>query len=163
MVALFGGRRRLAAVVLSVISLLVVIGPATWLVLGLIDSLRILSERLDLAALTLPPPPEIVKSWPLIGEPIYQFWELASNNLKAALVKIAPQLKPLGGALLHVGGGSRHRRGQILHCHHPGRISVFAGPRARRRLRRFSRRIASGAARSSSGSPATPSGRCRAA
>ena len=35
-----GGRRRLAAVLLTILSLVMVIGPATWLVLGLIDSLR---------------------------------------------------------------------------------------------------------------------------
>src|SRR5262249_20633015 len=43
-VRLLGGRRRLAAVLLSILSLLVVIGPAAWLVLGLIDSLRFTSE-----------------------------------------------------------------------------------------------------------------------
>jgi predicted PurR-regulated permease PerM len=102
MVRLMGGRRRLAAALLTIISLLVVIGPATWLALGLIDSLRILSERLDLAALTPPPPPETVKDWPLIGQPLYQFWDLASTNLNAALVKIAPQLKPVGGTLLGI-------------------------------------------------------------
>jgi predicted PurR-regulated permease PerM len=34
-----GGRRRLAAILLTIVSLLIVIGPATWLTLGLIDSL----------------------------------------------------------------------------------------------------------------------------
>jgi predicted PurR-regulated permease PerM len=97
-----GGRRRLAAALLTIFSLLIVIGPATWLALGLIDSFRTLSEQLDLSAFTVPPPPETVKAWPLIGEPIYQFWNLASTNLQAAFIKIAPQLKPLGGTLLGV-------------------------------------------------------------
>jgi hypothetical protein len=52
-----GGRRRLAAALLTLINLLIVIGPATWLALGLIDSLRTLSDRLDLSILELPPPP----------------------------------------------------------------------------------------------------------
>ena len=43
-----------------------------------------------------------MKGWPLVGEPIYQFWELASTNLQAALVKIAPQLRPVGGSLLAI-------------------------------------------------------------
>src|SRR6187200_783103 len=46
MVGWLGGRRRLAAVLLTVIGLLVLLGPATWLVLSLIDSLSSLSERL---------------------------------------------------------------------------------------------------------------------
>src|SRR5690242_9383907 len=95
-----GGRRRLAAALITIASLLVIIGPVTWLALGLIDSLRTLSDRLDFSALSLPPPPPSVKDWPLIGNFVYQFWELASTNLQQALAKLAPQLKPLGGSLL---------------------------------------------------------------
>lgn len=102
MVKWLGGRRRLAAALLTVISLVVVIGPATWLALGLIDSLRALSEDLDLSSLTVPPPPITVKTWPLIGEPLYQFWDLASTNLREALTKIAPQLKPLASSFLQI-------------------------------------------------------------
>jgi len=98
-----GGYRRLAALLITILTLLVVIGPATWLALGLVDSLRVISERLDFSTLTIPPPSLTVKSWPLIGEPIYQFWDLASTNSRAALVKIIPQLKPLGSSLLRIG------------------------------------------------------------
>ncbi len=101
-----GGRRRLAAVVLTAINLLIVIGPATWLALGLFDGLRTLSEQLDLSSLALPPPPDSVKAWPIFGDPIYQFWHLASTNFQAALVKIAPQLKPLGSTLLAIAAGA---------------------------------------------------------
>jgi predicted PurR-regulated permease PerM len=97
-----GGRRRLAAILLTIVSLLTVIGPATWLTLGLIDSLRTLSEHLDMSVLRLPPPPETVKSWPVIGDPIYQFWDLASTNFQAAFAKTAPYLKPLGSTLLQI-------------------------------------------------------------
>ena len=95
-----GGRRRLAAFLLTILNLLIVIGPATWLTLGLIDSLRELSEHLDLSALALPPPPHAVKSWPIIGKSIYQFWDLASTNFQAALAKTTPLLKPVGGTML---------------------------------------------------------------
>ena len=101
MVDHLGGRRRLAAALLTGLILLIIIGPATWLALGLIDSFRTLSE-FDLSVLAPPPPPETVKSWPLVGNSIYQFWDLASTNLQAALAKIAPQLKPLGNTMLHI-------------------------------------------------------------
>jgi predicted PurR-regulated permease PerM len=106
MVGRLGGRRRLAAGLLTFLSLLIVIGPAMWLVLSLIDSFQTLSAELDFSALTLPPPPDTVKSWPLIGDPIYQFWDLASTNLRAALTKIVPQLRPLGSTLLQVAAGA---------------------------------------------------------
>ncbi|MGB6416057.1 MAG: AI-2E family transporter, partial [Pseudolabrys sp.] len=98
-----GGRRRLAAFLVTILSLLIVIGPATWLALGLIESLRTIYERLDVSNLTIPPPSQTVKGWPLIGDPIYQFWDLASTNFKAAMAKILPQLKPLGSSLLRIG------------------------------------------------------------
>jgi predicted PurR-regulated permease PerM len=98
-----GGRRRLAAALVTILSLLVIVGPASWLALGLVDSVRLIAERLDLANLTIPPPSSSVKEWPLIGEPIYQFWDLASTNLSAALSQILPQLKPLGSSLLRIG------------------------------------------------------------
>ena len=97
-----GGRRRLAAALITIASLLVIIGPVTWLALGLIDSLRTVSERLDFSALTPPAPPAAIRGWPLIGEPIYQFWDLASTNLRGALAKVAPYLTPLGTKVLGV-------------------------------------------------------------
>src|SRR5215467_3748498 len=97
-----GGRRRLAAVIITIVSLLVVIGPATWLVLGLVDSVRFVSQQFDVSTLVLPLPPLSVKSWPLFGDPIYDFWTLASTNLKAALAKVAPELRPFGSSVLRL-------------------------------------------------------------
>jgi len=97
-----GGRRRLAAAAITVAGLLIVFGPATWLALGLIDSVRLIVERVDPSTLALPRPPASVRSWPLIGGEVYAYWDLASTNLGAALAKIAPALKPLGSTLLGV-------------------------------------------------------------
>ena len=103
---LLGGRRRLAAILITIISLLVVIGPATWLALDLIQSIQLISGQLDLSSISLPPPAESVKGWPLIGDRIYQFWYLASTNLSAAFAQILPQLKPLGGSVLRSAAGT---------------------------------------------------------
>ena len=143
-VVLSGGRRRLAAAVLTVLSLLVVIGPATWLVLGLIDSLRMVSERLDLSALALPPPPDTIRGWPLVGEPLYQFWELASTNLAAALAKIAPHLKPLGSTLLHIGAGAGTGAIQFFIAIVVAGFLFSPAPMLVDAVRMFSKRIASG-------------------
>lgn len=95
-----GKRRRLAAFVVTLLCLLVVVGPATWLALDLVESLRSIVERLDLSTITLPALPKAVRDWPLVGEQIYQSWSFASNNIKETLANIAPQLKPIGGRLL---------------------------------------------------------------
>jgi predicted PurR-regulated permease PerM len=99
-----GGRPRLAAVLVTFLSLLVVIGPVAWLTLGLIDSVRTISDHFDLSKISLPAPPAGVKAWPVIGEQLYQFWELASTNVTSALAEIAPYLKPVGSSLLSIAG-----------------------------------------------------------
>jgi predicted PurR-regulated permease PerM len=99
-----GGRSRLAAALVTILGLLVVIGPATWLILGLIESVRTISDNFDLAKMSLPAPPAGVKTWPLIGEQLYQFWDLASTNVTSAFTEVAPYLKPVGASLLTVAG-----------------------------------------------------------
>jgi predicted PurR-regulated permease PerM len=101
-----GGRRRLAAVLVTGLTLLVVVGPVAWLVLSLIESLRTLSAHLGSSDWALPPPPQSVKGWPMIGEQLYRFWDLASTNIREAWAKVAPQLKPIGNSLLHLAGGA---------------------------------------------------------
>ena len=97
--AVLGARRGLAAALITILGLLVVIGPVTWLGLGLIDGLKTLVEQLDSGKL-IPPPSESIKSWPLIGEPLYDYWVLASTNVRSALTPLLPQLQPLGEILL---------------------------------------------------------------
>jgi predicted PurR-regulated permease PerM len=97
--ALLGGRRGLAAAIITILGLLVVIGPVTWLGLGLIDGAKTFIERLDSGKL-IPPPSEAIKNWPLVGQEIYNFWTLASTNVRSALTSLLPQLQPLGEILL---------------------------------------------------------------
>jgi hypothetical protein len=62
------GHRALAAIAITILSLLVMLGPATWLALSLAETVWILLARLGDGTLTFPPPSEAVKAWPLIGE-----------------------------------------------------------------------------------------------
>jgi len=94
----------LAAAAITILSLLVMLGPATWLALSLVETVRSLLARLGDGTLTFPPPSEAVKAWPLIGEKIYEGWLLASTNLRALVVEAAPHLKPLGSSLLNAAG-----------------------------------------------------------
>jgi len=98
------GHRGVAAAAITILSLLVMLGPATWLALSLAETVRSLLARLGDGTLTFPPPSEAVKAWPLIGEKIYESWLLASTNLRALVVEAAPHLKPLGSSLLNAAG-----------------------------------------------------------
>ncbi len=98
------GHRALAAVAVTACCLLVILGPATWLGLSLAESVQSLIARFADGSVAIPPPPETVRAWPLIGDKTYELWLLASVSLRDLLVEAAPQLKPLGGSLLSAAG-----------------------------------------------------------
>jgi len=102
--AKLNSHRVVAAALITILSLLVMLGPATWLALSLAETVRTLLARLGDGTLALPPPSEAVKAWPLIGEKIYESWLLASTNLRALVLEAAPHLKPLGSSLLNAAG-----------------------------------------------------------
>jgi predicted PurR-regulated permease PerM len=103
---LLGGRPRLAAVILTIINLGVVIGPATWLGLSAVDGVRELAGELTAGDLVIPSPPEQVKNWPLVGPQLYEIWSQASSNIRTVLRNVAPYLKPLAGTMLALAGGA---------------------------------------------------------
>lgn len=98
--AAFGGRPRVAATMLTCLSLLVVVGPVTWLGVDLIDASTRIIESASNGRLAVPPPLESVKSWPIVGQQLYDFWALASTNARSALAPLLPQLRPLGEKLI---------------------------------------------------------------
>ncbi len=95
-----GGRGRLAATLITLLALILLLVPTYLLSESLIDTMQEYSAQLDDGTLRVPPPAESVRSWPVVGEPIYKFWSLGSNNLGAVLSKMAPQLKKYGIRLL---------------------------------------------------------------
>ena len=98
--ARLGGRAVPAAALVTLIGLLLLCGPVAYLGIVLLENLRDLAAELRAGSLNVPPPPEAVATWPLVGESIYEFWDLASDNLEVALRKIEPQLKSFGGWLV---------------------------------------------------------------
>lgn len=103
-----GGRRKLAAVLFALVVIGALIVPSIKLATSSIDLVQTLSAQIENDTLAVPPPPERVEEWPVIGTSVYQSWSLASSNLDAALHKFGPQLKEGAIALLgSIGGGVR--------------------------------------------------------
>jgi predicted PurR-regulated permease PerM len=101
-----GGRPKLAAAIITGLGLAIVIGPATWLGLGLIESLRSFADQLGAGTLAIPSPSATVTDWPIVGPQLYSLWERASTNLETALREVAPHLKPLAGPVLAFAAGA---------------------------------------------------------
>jgi len=93
---LLGGRTKVAAVLLVVLCLAVLLVPTILLSGSLVDGVRMVSTKVQEGGITIPPAPEKVASWPVIGKPLYETWTLASTNLSALVDRIQPQLKAAG-------------------------------------------------------------------
>jgi predicted PurR-regulated permease PerM len=98
------GHRGLAAIAITVFTFLVMLGPVTWIALSLVETVRMLFAKFGDGSPVIPPPSGAVKAWPLIGEKVYEAWQLASTNLQALIVEVAPNFKPLGASLLNKAG-----------------------------------------------------------
>ncbi|QGM45765.1 AI-2E family transporter [Methylocystis heyeri] len=102
---LLGGGKpgeRWAAALITLAGLLIVLGPSTWLGLGMLEGSKALIQRIESGGINIPPPSAEVKSWPLIGPSLFDFWQLAFTNLSGAVAHILPQLRPAGEVMLEM-------------------------------------------------------------
>ena len=90
-----GNREKLSATLIVLIGLAILIVPTVMFTSSTVDSLQSISQQLDEGTLSVPPPDKSVADWPLIGKPVYETWELASNSLTGAIKKFEPQLREL--------------------------------------------------------------------
>ncbi|HKE12986.1 MAG TPA: AI-2E family transporter [Myxococcota bacterium] len=91
-----GERRGLAATLFTLIMLALLIAPILMLAGTLVEGAHQLASNLKAGTLSIPPPPERIASWPVVGAPLERLWSLASVNLEAALHELEPEIKPLG-------------------------------------------------------------------
>ena len=97
-----GDRKTLAATLYTLFILILIIIPSVLLAAPLVESVEFLLQGFSSGSLAIPPPPESIRFWPFIGEPLMTFWSLASKNIDAALHQLAPHLKVVGIWLLSI-------------------------------------------------------------
>jgi predicted PurR-regulated permease PerM len=96
-----GGRRALGAVILFGAILLALLLPTIALGINLVETAADLSQNFDPDEITVPPPPEAVADWPIVGDRVHDLWMAASRNLEAVLVRLGPYLKDAGLWIIH--------------------------------------------------------------
>jgi predicted PurR-regulated permease PerM len=97
--ARLGGRGSLASLLVTLIGLAIILGPAVVLSSSLIDTAQTVSSGLRDGTLIIAPPPETVRDWPLIGDKIHGAWSHASNNLSGFINKYAATILAQSGAV----------------------------------------------------------------
>lgn len=93
--ARLGGRGKLAATILTLLGIATVIGPVSIIGQVAIDNLELFASNILSGQINVPPPPENLKTWPLIGETIEGIWQSASVNFKSFLTQFQPPLEGL--------------------------------------------------------------------
>jgi predicted PurR-regulated permease PerM len=97
---ILGARRRLAAVLVTCLMLVLVIGPVAALAENLVDSVQIFVARMHDGALDLPQPPAGLAGLPVVGEQLTALWAQAASNLDVFLASYRKVLTPIAGGLL---------------------------------------------------------------
>lgn len=87
------GRNGLSASIITVLVLLVIIGPAVWLLLATVDEFKEVATLYRAGDLQIPPPNNKVATWPVIGPSLYKYWSEASKNLSALVVNNKEEVK----------------------------------------------------------------------
>lgn len=96
----FGGRRRLAAAILTTAIICIVAGPVALLATSLVETLSHLVTGVVEGTLRIPPPPSGIADWPVIGTKLDQIWRLASINLVDTIVSVWPEPRATAAIVL---------------------------------------------------------------
>jgi predicted PurR-regulated permease PerM len=105
-----GGRPKLATSIIIIAILAIIIVPSGFLIGSLVEEVKALKASYDNGTLTIPPPIEKVKDWPIIGQAIYDIWHSAYVNLEDLVLKYKDQLivvgSKVGKGILSAAGGT---------------------------------------------------------
>jgi predicted PurR-regulated permease PerM len=94
------------ATLFTTLMLVVLITPTVMLSEALMSEAHVISQDLKEGSLVIPPPPEAVADLPIVGKDLSIFWTKVSEDPKATLGEMEPQLKEF--AKWSVKEGGRH-------------------------------------------------------
>ena len=104
--ARLGDRINISATLITLLGLIVLTAPVIVLTDSLVSSGMDLAENISTGTVELPPPPEKIKTWPLVGERFHSGWQLASENISMVPKKYGPQLEKIRDGLIAIVGGA---------------------------------------------------------
>jgi predicted PurR-regulated permease PerM len=82
-----GGRKKLASFIIVFSILAIIFVPTGLLVTSLIEEVKELKVNYENGTLSIPPPTEKVREWPIIGDKFFDAWHSAYINLEGAIIK----------------------------------------------------------------------------
>ncbi len=104
---LMGGRGKLAGTLITLLGVAIIIGPVSFIATVFVSNVQTFADGLASGNLVIPPPPEGIATWPVIGESVNRIWQSASVNLGTVLSQFRPQLEELAKNLLFIAANIR--------------------------------------------------------
>ena len=99
-------KRKLIIVSITFVGVLFLLLPTYFLGDSIISSSQKLAHDLREGTLSIALPKENVKSWPIVGEKVYDFWHMLSTDLKETLTKYQATIKEYGGVIASAVGST---------------------------------------------------------
>lgn len=98
---LLGGKKRLSAVLITLIFLALIILPSFSFVSALVSEVKDLFSQISNNTLEIQAPPEKVAQWPVIGKSVYKIWDLFAQNMRSAFDLYSDQIKNMASWAFH--------------------------------------------------------------
>ena len=86
------GRSAWSAAVFSLLGLVLIALPGYLLTESLLKGIHYLREMLGEGPIHIPPPPENVREWPVIGNTVFNIWSNGTHGLRDVFTKFGPQI-----------------------------------------------------------------------
>jgi len=90
-----GHRQGLAATVIALLGIALIVTPTAVLMGSVGDSVHQLVSDVQNDTLQMPPPPDSVATWPLVGEKVHALWQQAHDDLPALVRSQQPKIGEL--------------------------------------------------------------------
>lgn len=103
------GKQGLASAALVLLGILLIVVPTAVLMSSLGDSVHGLINDVQANTFAIPPPPDSVAGWPVVGKKLHGMWAQASADLPALVQGLQPKIGDIAKAALgfvaSIGGG----------------------------------------------------------
>ncbi len=91
-----GNRPKMAAALTTALLLIVLLVPCLYLAGSLVTGVNLVSESWHQGKITIPPPTEQIKEFPIVGRKLFNYWSLAYSNIESFLEPYALHLQSVG-------------------------------------------------------------------
>jgi predicted PurR-regulated permease PerM len=139
-----GGRERIAAGLLAFLGLALLIVPTLAFAGSVIDGAGEAAGHLSGGGPHVPPPPDDVRAWPLVGDRVYSTWNQASRDFSGTLERFEPQLEAFAGWLIATSAGTGIAFLQFLISIVIGGVLLAAAEDGRRIAEKLAARLVGG-------------------